>query len=51
MWRCDRTVAHLISPQIRLVVDGSDDGTSWDLTNWIHAGFVVSRRTNERNDE
>jgi alpha-glucosidase len=36
----------LISPQIRLVVDGTKDGVDWDLTNWIHAGFV-SRRSNE----
>jgi hypothetical protein len=36
----------LISPQIRLVVDGTKDGIDWDLTNWIHAGFVLSRRNN-----
>jgi endo-alpha-N-acetylgalactosaminidase len=34
----------LISSQIRLVVDGTGDGVDWDLTNWIHAGFVVGRR-------
>jgi hypothetical protein len=29
--------------RIRLVVDGTPDGTSWDLTDWIHAGFIARR--------
>jgi CubicO group peptidase (beta-lactamase class C family) len=41
-----RTGGGLISSRIRLVVDGTKDGIDWDLTNWIHAGFVVSRRSN-----
>ena len=29
--------------RLRLVVDGTRDGISWDLTNWIHAGFITRR--------
>jgi endo-alpha-N-acetylgalactosaminidase len=36
----------LISSRIRLVDDGTKDGIDWDLTNWIHAGFIVARRSN-----
>jgi CubicO group peptidase (beta-lactamase class C family) len=28
--------------ELRLVVDGTPDGIHWDLTDWIHAGFLTS---------
>ena len=39
----------LISSRIRLLVDATSDGADWDLTNWIHAGFVVSPPGNGAN--
>jgi CubicO group peptidase (beta-lactamase class C family) len=30
--------------QLRLVIDGTPDGIDWDLTNWVHAGFVTAPR-------
>ena len=30
-----------LPPRIRLVIDGTKDGISWDLTDWINAGFVL----------
>ena len=29
--------------RLRLVVNGTPDGIDWDLTDWIHAGFVLRR--------
>ncbi len=26
---------------LRLVVDGTPDGIDWDLTDWVHAGFIT----------
>ena len=30
--------------QLRLVVNGTPDGIDWDLTDWIHAGFLTGQQ-------
>jgi CubicO group peptidase (beta-lactamase class C family) len=30
--------------QLRLVVDGTPDGIDWDLTDWVHAGFMTGHQ-------